>query len=260
MSVMFDDAGDHCKPNALVGNFGWFLQGLLASLAFLCLIIKRFCEPKYDRRPWKVWFFDTSKQGLGALLMHSANLLLAGQFQGDPCTWYMIHFLLDSSLGLLLIFCGIRFSQHIARVKNWETFNFGEYGKPESVRIWLVQCGLYLTLLICVKFVITLLISLNIWQVVTKFIMAPFTDPRTELTIVMLIIPLFINALMFWVTDDILMHRSRHRVGLLRRIKIQYHKVHQNVRLDEVGGSDNEDMLSLDETSTILRSPSSPNY
>lgn len=40
----------------------------------------------------------------------------------------MIHFLLDSSLGLLMIFVGIRFSQHIARVKNWESFNFGEYG------------------------------------------------------------------------------------------------------------------------------------
>lgn len=41
---------------------------------------------------------------------------------------YMIHFLLDSSFGLLMIFFGIRFSQHIARVKNWESFNFGEYG------------------------------------------------------------------------------------------------------------------------------------
>lgn len=52
----------------------------------VCLkLVKRFCEPKYDRRPWKVWFFDTSKQGLGSLLMHSANLLLAGQIQGDPC-------------------------------------------------------------------------------------------------------------------------------------------------------------------------------
>lgn len=58
---------------------------------------------------------------------------------------------------------------------------------------------------------------------------------------------------MFWVTDDILMHRSRHRVGLLRRIKIQYHKVQQNGRLEDTAGSDDE-LLNLDETSTILRS------
>eukprot|EP00102_Acyrthosiphon_pisum_P002001 XP_001943022.3 PREDICTED: store-operated calcium entry regulator STIMATE-like [Acyrthosiphon pisum] len=251
---IFDEPDVHCKPNALVGNFGWFLQGLLATLAFLCLIIKRFCEPKYDRRPWKVWFFDTSKQGMGSLLLHSANLVLAGQIQGDPCTWYMIHFLMDSSLGLLLIFFGIRFLQHVARVKNWESFNFGEYGKPESIRIWFIQCGLYLSLLCCVKIVITLLISLDIWRVITKFIMSPFTDPRTILTIVMLIIPLFINALMFWVTDDILMHRSRHRVGLIRRIKQQYHKIQQSGRLEDSPISDEDELLNLDEISTILQS------
>jgi hypothetical protein len=40
MEVIFDESDVHCKPNALVGNFGWFLQGLLATLAFLCLIGK----------------------------------------------------------------------------------------------------------------------------------------------------------------------------------------------------------------------------
>lgn len=59
---------------------------------------------------------------------------------------------------------------------------------------------------------------------------------------------------MFWVTDDILMHRSRHRVGLLRRIKIQYHKVQQNGRLEDTTASDDEELLNIDETSTILRS------
>lgn len=60
---------------------------------------------------------------------------------------------------------------------------------------------------------------------------------------------------MFWVTDDILMHRNRHRVGLLRRIKIQYHKVQQNGRLEDITTlSDDEELLNLDETSTILRS------
>lgn len=57
---------------------------------------------------------------------------------------------------------------------------------------------------------------------------------------------------MFWITDDILMHRNRHRVGLLRRIKIQYHKVQQNGRLEDA--SDDEELLNLDETSIILRS------
>lgn len=58
---------------------------------------------------------------------------------------------------------------------------------------------------------------------------------------------------MFWVTDDILMHRSRHRLGLLRRMKIQYHKVQQSGRLEDITASDDEELLNIDET-TILRS------
>lgn len=48
---------------------------------------KRFCEPRFTRRSWLVWFYDTSKQGMGAFIIHMANVWLASQFTGDPCTW-----------------------------------------------------------------------------------------------------------------------------------------------------------------------------
>lgn len=48
---------------------------------------KRFCEPPYVRRPWETWWYDTSKQGIGALVIHMTNVYLAPLFQGDPCTW-----------------------------------------------------------------------------------------------------------------------------------------------------------------------------
>lgn len=41
---------------------------------------------------------------------------------------YIINFLLDSSIGLLIIYIGIRISQYLARAKRWESINFGEYG------------------------------------------------------------------------------------------------------------------------------------
>lgn len=34
-------------------------------------------------------FYDTSKQGVGALVIHFANVFLAEFFQGDPCTWWV---------------------------------------------------------------------------------------------------------------------------------------------------------------------------
>ena len=31
--------------------------------------------------------FDTSKQAVGAAVVHFANVFLADMFTGDPCTW-----------------------------------------------------------------------------------------------------------------------------------------------------------------------------
>jgi hypothetical protein len=54
---------------------------------FFCLAAKRYCEPKYRRRPWNIWWMDTSKQGIGAIVIHMTNVYLSPLFHGDPCTW-----------------------------------------------------------------------------------------------------------------------------------------------------------------------------
>ncbi|XP_037799844.1 store-operated calcium entry regulator STIMATE-like [Penaeus monodon] len=118
-----------CGRDALTDSYGWFVQALLASLAFGLLILKRFCEPKKHRRSWLVWFYDTSKQGLGAMIVHFCNVFLSEAFKGDPCTWYIISFLLDSTLGLVIIWAGIRLSIYMGQTKGMPTLIFGEYGK-----------------------------------------------------------------------------------------------------------------------------------
>ncbi|XP_017773579.1 PREDICTED: store-operated calcium entry regulator STIMATE-like [Nicrophorus vespilloides] len=245
--------GLHCSKDSLTDVFGWFLQVLLACLAFTCLIAKRFCEPRSERRSWLIWFYDTSKQGMGALAIHLANVWLAGQYTGDPCTWYIINFLLDSSLGLLIIFIGIRFSQYLSRKKGWELINFGEYGKPPSMNAWLAQCCLYVGLMAIVKTSITLFMQLDFWEGVKDFILSPINNPKIELAFVMLIIPFFVNILMFWVTDNFLMHRSKpvrfikrnnFEDGLLQKVKIQYRSVSKKNRRRN---SENDILLSADD-------------
>lgn len=173
---------DHCSKDALTGFTGWLLQGVLAGLAFTCLIgkltqnvnfssqfcchshvdrmyqrvstvkmrmtktlligpliaidlflyffseAKRFREPPNVRRSWETWWYDTSKQGIGAIIIHMTNVYLAPLLQGDPCTWYVINFLLDSTIGLLIVFIGIRLCQFLAYHKKWPAINFGVYG------------------------------------------------------------------------------------------------------------------------------------
>ncbi|XP_054277342.1 store-operated calcium entry regulator STIMATE-like isoform X2 [Macrosteles quadrilineatus] len=234
---------EHCSKGALTGIFGWLLQFILAALAFTCLIVKRYCEPRFERRPWRIWFYDTSKQGLGALFMHMSNIFLSGLFQGDPCTWYIINFLLDSSIGLLLIYIGIRLTQFVAKVKQWDSINFGEYGMPPSTNAWLSQCCLYILLMFLVKVIITVLIQFQFWDKVRELILYPFPNQDVELAVVMLIIPLFVNALMFWVTDDFLMHRSETKTNrLVQKTKVRY--LHTRLPRTE---SDSDVVLSTDE-------------
>ncbi|KAH1000676.1 store-operated calcium entry regulator STIMATE [Dendroctonus ponderosae] len=241
--------GLHCDKDALTDMFGWFLQVLLAGLAFTCLIAKRFCEPRMHRRSWQIWFYDTSKQGMGAMAIHLANVWLAGQYQGDPCTWYLINFLLDSSMGLLIIFVGIRTCQHLSRRKGWDAINFGEYGKPPNVNAWLAQCCLYVGLMIIVKVSITLFMQLNFWENVKDFILSPIDNPKVELAFVMLIIPFFVNMLMFWVTDNFLMYRDpakRRRdsseVSLLEKAKVKYRSLRK-----KKSDSESDILLSADD-------------
>lgn len=84
---------------------------IVISHAVFCYTVKRFCEPHDQRRSWLIWyaqssrmrwlwllelaevtvlyicrFFDTSKQGFGAAVIHFANIFVS-QSADDPCVW-----------------------------------------------------------------------------------------------------------------------------------------------------------------------------
>ncbi|GFR84327.1 store-operated calcium entry regulator STIMATE [Elysia marginata] len=194
----------HCDHGDLRGVLGLFVQALLAFLAFTSLIVKRYCEPQHSRRPWIIWFFDTSKQGVGAAVLHFANLYLSDVFQGDPCTWYFISFLLDSTIGLLVIYVGLRSCQYFSHRYGWKTLYFGEYGDPPTCNSWMGQCALYILVMILTKILMTVLMLFKFWVKVRKFLMAPITNPDLEIVLVMFIVPVVVNAIVFWVVDNFL--------------------------------------------------------
>ncbi|XP_055715960.1 store-operated calcium entry regulator STIMATE-like [Phlebotomus papatasi] len=244
----------HCTKDSLTDVFGWFLQGLLAGIAFLCLIVKRFCEPSYVRRSWETWWYDTSKQGIGALVIHMTNVYLAPLFQGDPCTWYIINFLLDSTIGLFIIYVGIRVCQYLARSRRWDAINFGEYGAQKS---WIYQTWIYIGLMVIVKLITTIFIQMDFWDNVKNFVLSPFSDPKIELAVVMLIIPFFVNMLIFWVTDNFLMRHTRKNKkrpqggnssdpSILQRVKVKYRSIRKDSR-EKVIESESEALISGDD-------------
>ena len=98
----------------LLGPFALLIQGALGLLALSSLVWKRYRER--PQRPIKVWAFDASKQVVGTLLLHVANLLMsmlsAGQFSVkpkvaedpgedsplNPCSFYLLNLAIDVSI------------------------------------------------------------------------------------------------------------------------------------------------------------------
>jgi hypothetical protein len=70
MASMVQEAECH-----LLGSFALIVQGALGAVALLSLVVKRWREE--SKRPWKIWFFDVSKQVVGSMLTHILNLAMS---------------------------------------------------------------------------------------------------------------------------------------------------------------------------------------
>lgn len=95
------------------------MQGLLGIFVLLSLVYKRHRE--IPKRPWRIWFvllpvisirsaharqrrlFDVSKQVVGQMFVHTANLLVSGlasyHTSGNACVPYFLNILIDTTFG-----------------------------------------------------------------------------------------------------------------------------------------------------------------
>jgi len=97
-----DDRG--CQ--LLQGSPALIAQVVLASLALSALILKRWQED-CTRRPLNVWLLDASKQIISQGAAHICGIVIAlvahhAASDSSECSWYMVTFTVDSTLGVLL--------------------------------------------------------------------------------------------------------------------------------------------------------------
>uniref|UniRef100_A0A665UX10 Transmembrane protein 110, like n=1 Tax=Echeneis naucrates TaxID=173247 RepID=A0A665UX10_ECHNA len=203
-----------CDNGALTDRFGVLIQGLLAIVAFSTLMLKRFREPAGIRRPWRIWFFDTSKQAIGALFIHFANVFLSTLTEEDPCSLYLMNFLLDATLGMLVIWLAVKLVSKLVEYKQWTLLTFGEYGDPPQAAAWLGQCGIYLLIMVLEKGVISLVLLIPGWSKLQEVLLSYIANPQLELVLVMLIVPFIVNSIMFWVVDSLMMRKYKTMASL----------------------------------------------
>lgn len=206
-------SGGSCQ---LFDGFALGIQILLGSLAMASLLLKRFHE--HPRRPPLVWFFDVSKQALGASFIHLLNLgvsIFSGDETSDhnPCVWYLLNLLLDTTLGVGVLYVVLNLLHAgLAKLGVHSLVESGYYGKPPRASIWFGQFLVFLTGLVLMKLLVVLILTaFPFILILGQLFLSPFEgleDARYQVVVVMLLVPLVMNVVQFWLTDQIIKARS----------------------------------------------------
>ncbi|KAI7871660.1 vacuolar membrane protein-domain-containing protein, partial [Spinellus fusiger] len=213
-----------CK---LMDGFAIFIQLCLAAAAFSTLILKR--QRETPQRPVRIWAFDVSKQLVGGIVIHSLNVIAAYLFgtslEGDtsnPCVWYFLNILVDTTLGVVILwFLFLGFDSLTVYFK-LSGFRSGVYGSPplqQQMKRWGKQLGLYIASLVIMKAVVVILFRICPWiedfgRWVLRWTLGNY---KLQVVFVMLIFPLVMNIIQFWIVDTIVKHKSEKKAISLSR-------------------------------------------
>lgn len=229
----------------LVGTFSLLTQAVLGVLCILSLIVKRFYEYPL-RRTWQVWFFDVSKQVIGAMGVHVFNVLLSilktlpdvvpndsdcGEDCTDPCAWYFLSIVLDCTIGVYVLYLLLSLVSKVC--KNYFHFtqiDSGEYGpnphKP-SGKAFCKQLAIYFGSLMLTKLVLYGVVECFetelLW--ITVHILLAWLDEypnEFEIFVVMFVVPIFMNCLQLILIDNFI----QNQVVYLTNVKM--HHEHDN--------------------------------
>ncbi|EAT89401.2 hypothetical protein SNOG_02670 [Parastagonospora nodorum SN15] len=222
-SPMDEEKGDgECN---LLGDFALLVQGALGLLAVSSLAVKRWRE--HPRRPVKIWFFDASKQVFGSVLLHLANVLMSmlssGKFdvaaktnlaesddgdQPNPCSFYLLNLAIDTTIGIPILVLLLKVLHRGALLTPLanppESIRSGNYGHPPRATWWLKQSVIYFLGLLLMKLCVLAIFAFLPWIAWVGDWALRWTEGNTavQITFVMFIFPLIMNALQYWIIDN----------------------------------------------------------
>ena len=253
-----EESNSKCE---MFGGFGFLIQAILGAAAFSILIVKRYIEK--PRRPWKIWFYDVAKQIISSVVLHLFNLIISAilssdEKDADACVWYFVTVTLDCTLGAFLSYIFMWLMDGIANSSDWTILKTGLYydeymeGNKKCYKLdWKKygsQLGVWLGITLIVK--IILLIMLKICKLflvnLGTFFLSPFSNAKVRLVMVMIIFPVILNALYFWVVDNILKLKESDK----DEVKLNEEKKDSNLNNIELGQLKDKNRNSNSSSST----------
>jgi hypothetical protein len=135
--------------------------------------------------------------------------------RGDGCTWYFVNLSMDVSIGLTLSYCMHQVIEYIATKHDIDALKSGVYFsekekvKDENInyRIWLLQLVIWCIIVLLVKLVIfSQQLYFADWLAwFGETCLADFEgNPDLKLIFVMVMLPLILNSVQYWVQDNFL--------------------------------------------------------
>eukprot|EP01041_Mallomonas_annulata_P007128 gene7128-14501_t len=207
---------------SLLGGYSSIIVHII--LAFFCiltLVYKR--QHEKPKRNWLIWSLDVMKQGVGASYGHFVNIFVSAIIAqrivgGDECQWYCLNFVVDSTFGTIFNIALLSLVEFISTRSPRNIMQSGHYGSPVSLWIWLAQLFVWLSIITLGKLTILPIIVyladfLNIW---IGFVFRGLADyPDLELVMVVVVIPVILNSVQFWLQDNYLKHKDNHHKSSL---------------------------------------------
>lgn len=202
-------ATQECK---LLGKFGIWVQVVLGVLCLSTLVVKRYREE--PRRRWSVFLLDASKQLTGGFTIHILNLvcasLLSGYHSSDPCDWYWINIVVDCTIGVFWLYFYLKLAKRFFNLTGPREFGF--YGNPIRLSAWAIQMALWQGIVVLMKFtmVLVMLLAHHLLEAVASVVLSLLNYwPEAKLVMVMIITPVAMNTVQFWLVDNFIQSRSR---------------------------------------------------
>ncbi|KAG7447595.1 uncharacterized protein BT62DRAFT_930610 [Guyanagaster necrorhizus] len=213
-----DVDGRSCQ---LLGPTALIVQGLMGVLVILSLVYKRHREK--PKRPWRIWLFDVSKQVVGQMFVHGVNVLVSDivshNSDGNACVFYFFNILVDTTLGVGLLYIILRVLTHIF-VENLHLkgFESGVYGSPPSIKFWGKQAALYVVALTTMKLLVIALLAFfpSLFVIGAWLLSWTWTGDGDALQVIftMGFFPIIMNILQFWLIDSIVKASNEQFVSL----------------------------------------------
>ncbi|KAI1001483.1 hypothetical protein K3495_g6714 [Podosphaera aphanis] len=223
----------------LLGPFAILVQAALGLLALTALVFKRWRER--PQRPLKIWFFDVSKQIVGSILVHMANLVMSmlssgqlsirtdpavvstmikragGDYSPNPCSFYLLNLAIDTTVGIPILIFLLHIITSLFLYTEFgsppESIQSGNYGSPPSACWWLKQSLIYFLGLLGMKFCVLLVFILFPWISRIGDWALGWTEGNEALQVafVMLVFPLIMNATQYYIIDSFIKNQTPQR-------------------------------------------------